>query len=245
MHILDGVNLKLTRAREHFKSLEDEYKPFLKANPYKVIREFDSNTGENIFRVIEDPVEIPLEYGAIVGDMIYNFRSALDVLANRLVEANRGVLSRGTAFPIFNSPHQWKSSHKDKVAGMSATHVALIKSEQPCFAKNKYRGTFLGYLEEVCNSDKHRNITLVAGATNGGMVSPPFPIDQGKVYIYNGPVEKDTILCRVPGPDMDMYFSYLPDIAFSQAGPAPGTSLTNFYYTIDFITSGIVAACGL
>ena len=73
-HPLDGINLKIGRAREHFKEVNEAMQSFVKENPYHIVREFDSNLGENIFRVDETPVEVPPVFGVIVGEMVYNFR---------------------------------------------------------------------------------------------------------------------------------------------------------------------------
>jgi hypothetical protein len=240
IHPLDGVNLKVEQARKHFQDLDQMLKSFLKANPYQITREFDVSLGENVFRVVESPKEIPLEIGIIAGDMVYNFRSALDILANRLVEANGSKPSRSTAFPIFEKPEGWNSRSANKVAGMSAHHIALIKSEQPCFAQNPQRGQFLWYLEDVCNGDKHRNIILVAAGTIGGGINLPFPVQHDKIFFHNGPVEKGTIICRVPGQNVDMYLGYLPDVAFSKTEPAAGVSLKEFYHTINYIVPNII-----
>ena len=61
----------------------------------------------------------------------------------------------------------------------------------------------------------------------------------------NGPVEKGTIICRVPGPNEDMYLGYLPDVAFSKTGPAARVSLTEFYHTINYIVPDIISRCHL
>ena len=241
MNVLDGVNLKIARARKHFEDLDQMVKSFFKVNPYRITREFDSDRGQNIFRVTEEPKAIPPDCGVIVGDMVYNFRSALDILANRLVEANGGKATRTTAFPIFQSPDGWRRRSGNKVAGMYAAHVALIRSEQPCFAKNTHRGQFLWYLEDICNSDKHRNVTLVAAASIGGGIDPPFPVGHDEVFFYNGPVEKDTIICRVPGPDTDVNLGYFPDVAFGSRGPAAGVSVAEFYHTINYVVPDIVS----
>ena len=242
---LHGINLKIERARKHFEDLDEMAKSFIKINPYHIAREFDFNLGENIFRVVEDPEDIPAEIGIIAGDMVYNFRSALDILANRLVEANGGTPSRATAFPVFKNPAGWNSRSSGKVSGMSANHIALIKSEQPCFAKNLHRGEFLLYLEDLWNGDKHRNITLVAASTIGGGISPPFRVPYDKVFFHNGPIEKGTIICRIPGPDVDMELGYFPDVAFSKTGPGPGVSVTEFYHTINYVIPDIISSCHL
>lgn len=245
MHPLDGISLKIARARKHFADLDEVIKVFIKAHPYHITREFDVNLRQNIFRVDEDPKDIPPEFGPIVGDMVYNFRSALDVLANQLVVANGGKPSRSTAFPIFQTPDGWKSRSGNKVAGMSAAHLALIQSEQPCFAKNPYRGRFLWYLEDVCNGDKHRNVALVAAGISGTLIDPPLQSSPDKTFFHNGAIEKGTVICRVPGPDVDMYLGVLPDVAFSNGGPAAGVLLSEFYYTIDYVVPDIVSRCHL
>lgn len=245
-HPLDGINLKITRAREHFVEVNEAMKAFAEENPYHIVREFDSNLGENIFRVDEPPVEVPRVFGIIVGEMVYNYRSALDHLINRLVEANDGKTTKSTSFPFVTNRKNWASARGSKLAGMSCAHVALIKGEQPCFAKNPYRARFLRYLEDIWNADKHRDVILVASGIIGHLLDAPFPPPPvSEVFFHNGAVVKDTIVCRIPGPDMDMNLRILPDIAFGQGGPAAGVLVSNFYNMIDYVVPEIVEFCHL
>lgn len=99
---LSGVKAKINRAEKHLADLHAEIAAFHRSVPYEILTEEDAATGDLIKRIkIVRP--IPKEWGAIVGDVVHNLRSALDHLAVALVIRN-GVTSdrilKDTYFPI-------------------------------------------------------------------------------------------------------------------------------------------------
>src|SRR5688572_1441682 len=87
---LAGAYIKIERAKEHVQDLETEITAFLGREPYRIVRQDDANTGEQTYRVLVSE-DGPLRWGAIIGDVIHNLRTALDHLACQLVLANGGV----------------------------------------------------------------------------------------------------------------------------------------------------------
>ena len=242
----NGIDLKIARAREHFANLDKQIRDFIKANPYPVQREYDSVSKENIFRVTEDPKELPAELGIVVGEMAYNFRSALDILVNHLIEVNGKPITKTTAFPIFDQTSKWDSNYASKLSGLNSVQIDIIKREQPCFAKNyDGRGRFLGYLEDICNGDKHRKVTLVSAGMDGyGITYTPIKISHDQVTSHLGSVKKGTILLRVKGPDADIGFGIFPGVAFGNEGPAAGILFSEFYHTINYVVPEIIVKLG-
>jgi hypothetical protein len=81
---LDGCRLKLARADQHLKALDQEIDWFLKRNPQLFTHERNAQTGEDLLWTLTR-TNPPDEWSCIVGDVLYNLRSCLDHLAWQLV----------------------------------------------------------------------------------------------------------------------------------------------------------------
>jgi len=87
--LFQNSKLKIERAKKHISDLNFEINGFRKRNPYKFVIEQDPQSGNYAltFRVQEkEPYYLPL----IIGDVIHNLRTALDILACELVQLNGG-----------------------------------------------------------------------------------------------------------------------------------------------------------
>lgn len=91
-----------------------------------VDRSFASET--NFVLYVDEVAEVPLTFSAIIGDVLYDLRSALDHLAWQLVIANGGTPNRDTAFPIYSSPAG--REFRVKTAGMDPAACAFIEGRQ-------------------------------------------------------------------------------------------------------------------
>ena len=81
--------VKIERAKEHIAQLEAAVEAFRETKPYTVIGEPEPETGKIVFRV-KISADPPARIGAIVGDVIHNIRSALDVLICQMYETATG-----------------------------------------------------------------------------------------------------------------------------------------------------------
>lgn len=223
---LQGVWLKIDRACEHLEAFEDALPDFRRLQPCDVACEHDVDTGDKVWRVRGKPLQPPFEWNAIVGDALYNFRSALDHLAWQLVLVNGNQPTRRTAFPIFDDPDLYKRSKPSKLKGMSDEAKALIEQTQPCFGRNPHRNKVLTWLEALHNVDKHRHLNLTVAATIGGLWSPGLPVTAPEeTFIYEGPIQEKTELARVPEKYAYVEFRPALDVAFGDGTPAAGQSV--------------------
>jgi hypothetical protein len=157
---LTGVHAKLDRAEEHIDALRDEIKP--------VMEGLTSAQAETRHNVLDDSYSVIMRqsaalpvvrWGIMLGDVCHNMRSALNHLVCALVPV--GQVHRRHQFPIFDTPHSWKSefggTKPEKMLDfIDPTHFALIESVQPF-----QQGTGmqrLSLLERFSNNDKHRLI---------------------------------------------------------------------------------------
>ncbi|MFC1919589.1 hypothetical protein ACFLWX_02215 [Chloroflexota bacterium] len=208
---------------------------FCKANPYSVRVEIDPQNGDKSW-IVNEGVKTPsLRLSAIVGDSIHNFRSSLDHLAYQLVIANGNTPSAITAFPICSDRSKWPRAQA-KLKGMSDRVKALIEEQQPCFTTHRHRKRQFTWLEELDIVDKHRYIQLTQTATGGGFWSQALPFSASSTtFIFNGAVQRDTVLARVPESYSYVDFNSFIEIAFGQGTSAEGELVYRTLFGFGFL----------
>ncbi len=166
---LEGVNAKISRARECLQTLETDIRAFCDFERRR--RAFEIESSAQII-VSENLPEVPIGYSIRVGEIAYTLRSALDQLAWQLVIYNGKTPRCGrAAFPIANkektTKKQYRKWARDKVDGMAQEHIDAIEALQP-FNNNSAVGPHLKMLNAICNIDKHRHLNVVADHTRVG-----------------------------------------------------------------------------
>jgi hypothetical protein len=152
MHALDGSKARLARSNEHFTELKAAASDFLKN--VQMSNSMPTN-----------PIDIPLKIGIIVGEIVYNLRSALDYLIYELACTDSKKIVEGTQFPIEDTEKVFntrigeigdKRKNGVYLRGVSDSHVTAIKQLQP-FSGCQWTKT----LRDISNPDKHRHLTIV------------------------------------------------------------------------------------
>lgn len=159
---LTNPRAKLGRADEHLRELRDEIQAFVNTDPYAVVNEeraADLNVAR--LRVLDYP---PLRLGLILGDVLANWRSALDNLANELVRLNGNDPGTSRSFPIFSDEADFVRRGKRRIKGVSDEHAAIIEGLQPFQNDRDPTIRALFAVNDYVNADKHRAIhpTLTA-----------------------------------------------------------------------------------
>src|SRR4051794_1240126 len=90
-HAFSGPITKLNRARRHLSELETEIATYLAENRPTFNVTVDDEPGVTTFKVEFSIPGVPESIGAIVGDIIHNLRSALDLTACEMVTIAGGV----------------------------------------------------------------------------------------------------------------------------------------------------------
>jgi hypothetical protein len=227
---LDGPLAKTKRARMHLDSLNEVIKLHLDELNCHVIKDTDTNTNEKVWRFDGEalPTSVSTEISLLMGDALYNFRSALDHLVWQLVLVNNGTPDEKNrnAYPIFNpedkNPEKkWDSPKaKDGLKGVSTEAQAIIKSLQPRRGEDHslWQGDFaLWQLERLCNIDKHRNLHLTVVETDGASFNiHPTPEIWRRMCDGCGVVENGKVLLRIPIDYGDIGFCPIFDIVFAE-----------------------------
>jgi hypothetical protein len=220
-----GVREKLARAHLHREDLECRVKRFGDADAYSVTREDDPQAGKRrwIFHLNKQP---PVsEWGVIIGDCLFNFRSALDHIALELAVAYAASTGcsltpeqeRDSEFPIFHrrAPRVWELDKR--IGAVHPKARSLIESMQPHGQTDR---AALKHLDILHNFDKHRRLHLVVSATTGMTVmGEEFPYDFMRL---GETLEDGDTLLQIPldyDPEgyIDPHFHF--GIAFSELGP--------------------------
>lgn len=176
---LEGVALKLIRARNHFDSLNEVCGKAIEQSTGKPFVEREGD-----WEVVCVPIrEFPRWPSIVSGDYVHNLRSALDHLAWQLVKASGGKPGPWTSFPAYGDQDHFirdvKQRKKKRGPGplegieTDGPIWTLIESYQPYNNTKlpswlptdmpdrdswKPRLTHLGILNALNNVDKHRTI---------------------------------------------------------------------------------------
>lgn len=157
---------KLDRASEHLSAVNNELWTWLRDKPYQITHKFDLNWQKYTIR-IRATGRPPSRLSVLIGDCLYNIRSALDHLALALTEANCGCLplaaAKQTEFPIFSKAALYASNGVRAIRHMSPAAQAIIEGLQPYKAGEPKDWTAihpLWLLHELSNIDKHRTLLV-------------------------------------------------------------------------------------
>lgn len=161
---LEGAKIKLSRATRHIAELNCVARAYLDARPFDLAQAEEPN-GDLVWR-IKMYREVPAEWSAIVGDIVHNIRSALDLVAWQLVELSGERPTRNTCFPIGQTcPSAYYQTLRRALAGASPAAVRLIRRLKAYAGGNPA----LTQLHALDITDKHR-LVLVVGAAHKHVV---------------------------------------------------------------------------
>ena len=195
--------------------------------------------GEKVWFVHGAPALPSTWLAVLIGDCLYNARSALDHLAWQLVVVNCQSPSTHTAFPIFNDPSLYKRFSKRKLDGMHDDAVAAIKDIQPCYGRNRHWNRTLWALETLGNIDKHRHVNLLVTSTSGAFWSHGLPVD-ARTFMHYGPLEDGQVVAKVPGEHADVDLHLRPYVAFGEAERFSRESIEQVLFAIITIVGDVV-----
>lgn len=192
--MFDGAKLKVEWANRQISELSAVVDGYTQRSPYVLKMILDAASGQRgLFCDVKEivPTAIPL----IIGDIGHNLRSALDILANDVVERDSGNRGKSEArFPIYNDPGVFEDAGKKAVKGANSSSFAIFESVQPY----KSGDSTLRKLHDLNIGDKHKLVTpmanfLIAGGfkavqvgTGGTMtIGRARPVDITKIGVHS------------------------------------------------------------
>jgi hypothetical protein len=159
---LDGVWLKVSRAKKHIGDLEAAIVAFHETKPYLVVAEDDPQTGKRIAKIKGEPPPIPNEVSLILGDAVHAIRTSLDYFAFAAVPAS----TKDTAFPVWRqkripTARDLKSLVASKVGGASKRLTQTLCALQPYQGGHEENVWLIDHLDVV---DKHHLLVTIGVA---------------------------------------------------------------------------------
>ena len=165
---MDGErDAKISRAHEHFADLGHATSEFLQATKRNLVLKCNhERTKHWIVYWVDDPYP-PLRLSTLVGDCVFNMRSALDNLVCGLIRTQTPAAKcGGTRFPIQLERPGYVHDVEDLqvLKGVPPEAISIIRDLQPF---NRPEGTRLldplFILNKLSNHDKHRAVMLTTG----------------------------------------------------------------------------------
>ncbi len=184
---LEGPLAKLWRAESQLYVLQDQIRdawPPTKAWPVRT--EVDRGGLEYRFYLRQLPVIDP-DWGLLAGEIMFDFRSALDHLVFQLHVRHYGRrtvpdgVENTSQFPICFDAHEFASFEGRRLKKLSQRDRRALRWLQPYQGRSdqwRWIRMGLGDLDTFHNIDKHRKLHLVTGAHHAA-IRPDFPPDVG------------------------------------------------------------------
>ena len=85
-----GPRTKIERAKEHLEYFDTLINGYIDSDPYRFRREVDPDGTLHLFMDHHEP--IPIRWSVVVGDIIHNARSALDLIITHAGFLETGVM---------------------------------------------------------------------------------------------------------------------------------------------------------
>ena len=206
---LGGAWEKLHRAREHRQALTDEIREIIPYDPrysrlgaYTIRMECEREGNEYTFYADEGPGLDTTRCALIVGDALFNLRSALDHIVFQLhVRHYKGNIPAGieklSAFPICKTRRKKDTSQWSEIGRLSQRHRRAIEFLQPYNTRNdKYRWVRLALhdINALNVIDKHRRLHVIRTAVTSFAVPNLGP--GGTHRVFFGPLIGKTKIMR-------------------------------------------------
>lgn len=231
MKPLDGVELKLERAKEHLDGLKHEVGMFLLGSePYKLVVDLNSDGPGYIARIkiVHPP---PPRFGIFAGEIAHSVRSALDMIAWELAQIGPNPPpdeDTKTAFPICTEERFWDTKRtRDKIACIPQEAVEVIEPFQPYNSPDPLDHP-LAMLQAIDNWEKHKTILVVGTLhiTEIEILTPQF-VTTPKAGVFEDGDEILRFIRVGPKPNLEEHFraKMRCHIGFSKEGPGRGCLL--------------------
>lgn len=230
-HPLQGAFDRVDRAEEHLTEFEAEEASFGQAYHDNLLLKPNSQPPPD-FTTHEQVAVIPSARSAILlGEVIYNFRAALDYLVFELAFHDSGIVQNGTQFPICDAIGGFDGVAPKFLVGLNSAHRAAIEGLQP------YNGcNWAAVLRDISNPDKHRRLVRDGYAFRIHMTSLPAPALRG----VNAPmVRSERRAVRASGEEVNVYLATEAPIMLNALTPRGDRKMMPVKILTDQIKTGV------
>jgi hypothetical protein len=147
---------RVERAKEQRRDLEIEMRAWAKNGAYKVVSQFNQQTGYTEFYVAELSDITPLTH-SLIGEIIHTLRTALDHLAYQLLLVSTTPIPADESrikFPIYDDSKTTETDAFGPIKTLRKQIIEAIRKVNPC----KTGQPLLWILHTLDIVDKHRRI---------------------------------------------------------------------------------------
>ena len=223
---LVGIHAKLFRAEQQIQNIIDEADALCKRVKQGIVRDVCSDD-EQIWIYRNETPEAPLRWSILIGEILYNLRSALDHMVWQLVLSNEQAPGRHNEFPIAKNQQHWQQEKVRTLKGVSQRHQAMIGYLQPFTGRINlpFDVSKLKVLDDLSNMEKHRHLVVAVIASNG---IEPMTLEFDQVELgdldtripfkgtsFHAKIEKGKVLARFNNADTPLYPLFLVDVRFA------------------------------
>jgi hypothetical protein len=179
---MESVDAKMSRAKEHLDTLYTEARVFFESTRRNFILKSNGQQAW-IVHYVEDSIP-PIRFGVLLGECVFNMRSALDNLVCGLIRTKDShAPCKGTQFPICSTEEQWDRHCQKYLRGVEPAAQALIRDLQPCLRMSAVpENDPLSILNVLSNSDKHRAVTLTLAYSHDLVVK--VHANDGRIHVW-------------------------------------------------------------
>ncbi len=176
---MESVDAKIARAQEHLATFDAESLEFFKQSRPTFIRKTDG-AKHWLVCYTQDPFP-PIRLSVLVGEVLFNLRSALDNLICGLIRTqDRTSDCDRSEFPIFLHEAKYAEKKGRLLKGVPEAACALIETFQPWKRPENSREIDpLWIIHTLCNIDKHRALNLTVCAHKGLSIIIPMKNGMG------------------------------------------------------------------
>lgn len=159
---LQSARLKIVRATEHLDAIKKVIKVVAESDCYEIVK--DSNGREAVYFKGEPPTEISI----LVGEVVYQIRSAIDHLAFDLVKLNPSHAALPTnwekncCFPLWLVASKKGTGYncfENTLPGITKDAFTFIEGVQPYHTGPGIHNV-LRLVAQLSNVDKHRHLNI-------------------------------------------------------------------------------------
>ena len=233
--------IKLKWATEHLDTLRGEVRPWLKSEPYRIVKNYHAETNYHIVSLeLNAGKQPPLErWSLIAADCVHNVRTALDQLAY-----GAAILSSGTnpppsegsiQFPIADDPDKFPELMKRyKIDTLKPSVRTAIESMQPYNRPNPHDGrlpSVMALLRDFDNRDKHRLLRLATQQAHSATIdelATDLDTDITNFVVHIGPLQDGAKILSfsTSKPTPDVKYKVIVNLIVASAfGPKPNEFL--------------------
>ena len=263
---MNGCLTKIDRAMQHIDQINDEVGGgMVDVDPEtiqarRVRYNYPSKpVDEMVFSISGDAPNIPPLLSVLVGEVVFQLRSALDHLVYQLIVAyTKKKPTFRSQFPIVGHGRkrqpdalaEYEAQKPGMIKGVSPTAEAIIDKVQPLQRGASYDKDPLWMIQELHNIDKHRILNLMVRGIASYRVEVRGPAEATSAFFQPRVLFEDgaelgrlTLPASHVGTKVEVHGKLTLDVAVEKVGRFRNISMIPLLFELHDYVDGIIDAC--